>query len=63
MILRNKTNGTQTIVLTDGSRVGVRPARTATLDEKLVKEYNKQAFEIIQVEQKAKIVESTIKGK
>jgi hypothetical protein len=63
MILKNKTNGTQTIVLKDGSRVGVRPYRTTTLDEKLIGNYSKEVFEVIQAEQKAKVVESTTKGK
>ena len=63
MILKNKTNGTQTIVLKDGSRVGVRPLRTVTLDEKLVGDYSDKAFELVQAEKKDKVVESTTKGK
>ena len=63
MILKNKTNSTQTIVLKDGSRVGVRPYRTTVVDEKLIENYFSEAFEVIQAEQKAKVVESTTKGK
>jgi hypothetical protein len=68
MILKNKTNGMQTLNLNDGSRASVRPYRTITLDEKLLVEApptDVWDYERVEKkeEKKAKVVESTSKGK
>ena len=63
MIVKNKTNNFQTMVLRDGSAITVRPYRTEVVDENLLNiDLSDDIWEVM-VEKKAKVVESTPRGK